>query len=160
MRHTVSFVAWIAVTAAAAAIGAIASIDAAGFYLRLERPSWAPPSWLFGPVWTVLYLLMAIAAWLIWRKRETRSVGLPMALFVAQLAANAVWSWLFFAWHRGALALADIVVLILLVAATAFAFGRVSRAAGVLMIPYLVWVGFAGLLNFSVWRANPALLGA
>jgi tryptophan-rich sensory protein len=159
MQHIFSLVVWIAVSAAAGVVGAIASIDAATFYSQLERPSWAPPAWLFGPVWTVLYLLMGIAAWLVWRRRETQRVGTPLALFIAQLAANALWSWLFFAWHRGAWAFADIVALLVLVAATVVAFARVRRAAGVLMVPYLAWLAYAGVLNLWVWRANPALLG-
>ena len=159
MRHIVSLLVWIALSAAAGVVGAIASIDAATFYQQLARPAWAPPSWLFGPVWTLLYLLMGIAAWLVWRKRETANVGTALALFVAQLAANALWSWLFFAWQRGAWAFADIVALLVVVAATAVTFARVRPAAGALMLPYLAWVAFAGALNFSVWRANPALLG-
>lgn len=159
MRHIVSLMAWIAVSATAGVVGGIASINAATFYSRLERPSWAPPPWLFGPVWTLLYLLMGIAAWLVWRRRDTRSVGTSLALFLAQLVANALWSWLFFAWHRGAWAFADIIALLVLVVATTAAFARVRPAAGVCMIPYLAWVAFAGVLNLWVWSANPTLLG-
>ena len=159
MRPILSLSGWIAISAAAGVVGGIGSIDAADFYLQLERPSWAPPSWLFGPVWTVLYLLMAIAAWLVWQKRETQSVTIPVALFGAQLAANALWSWLFFAWQRGAAAFVDIVALLILATLTALAFGRVRRLAAALMIPYLAWLAFAGVLNFWVWRANPGLLG-
>jgi translocator protein len=159
MRHIASLAVWIAVSAAAGVIGGIASIHAAAFYSQLERPSWAPPPWLFGPVWTLLYLLMGVAAWLVWRRREVRSVGMSLALFLAQLAANALWSWLFFAWHQGAWAVADIVALLVLVAATAAAFARVRPAAGVCMIPYVAWVAFAAVLSIWVWRANPTLLG-
>lgn len=159
MQHIVSLVVWIAVSAAAGVVGGMASINAATFYSQLERPSWAPSPWLFGPVWTLLYLLMGVAAWLVWQKRETRSVGTPLTFFVAQLAPNALWSWLFFVWHRGAWAFADIVVLLVLVAAAAAAFARVRPAAGICMIPYVAWVAFAGVLNIWVWRANPAFLG-
>ena len=160
MQYVGSLLVWIAVSAAAGVVGGIASINAATFYLQLERPWWAPPPWLFGPVWTLLYILMGIAAWLVWQKRQTRSVSTSLVLFLAQLAANALWSWLFFAWHRGAWAFADIIVLLVLVAGTAAAFARVRPAAGVCLIPYLAWVAFAGALNLWVWRDNPALLGS
>ena len=158
-ERVVSLLVWIALSAAAGAVGAIPSIDAPGFYTQLQKPAWAPPPGLFGPVWTVLYLLMGIAAWLVWCTRETRSVGIPLTLFLAQLVANALWSWLFFAWRRGAGSFADIVVLLLLVAATMAAFVRVRPLAAVCMVPYLAWVAFAGVLNFWVWRTNPTLLG-
>ena len=148
--------AWLLVTFAAAAVGAIASVDAAQFYAQLSKPSWAPPAGLFGPVWSVLYALMGIAAWLVWRSPAPRAVAL--GLFAAQLTANALWSWLFFAWHRGALAMVEILVLLALIVATVVAFGRISRAAALLLTPYLLWVGFASLLTWAVWRSNPGLL--
>lgn len=147
---------WLLVAFAAAAVGAIASVDAASFYARLAKPSWAPPGWVFGPVWTTLYALMGIAAWLVWRAPGSRRAAL--GLFVAQLAANALWSWLFFAWHRGALAAVEVLLLLGLIAATVMAFWRVSRLAALLMLPYLLWVGFASVLTWTVWRSNPGLL--
>lgn len=150
---------WLIVCFAAAAIGGIASADAGAFYGELVRPSWAPPAWLFGPVWTALYLAMAIAAWFVWRELPASGVRFALGLFVAQLAANALWSWLFFAWRLGALAFAEIVLLWLLIAATIVAFWRVGRLAAALLLPYLAWVTFASALNWSLWRLNPALLG-
>jgi len=144
------------VSFAAAAIGAMASIEAASFYATLAQPSWAPPAGVFGPVWSVLYTLMAVAAWLVWRSRGSTKAAL--GLFVAQLAANALWSWLFFAWHRGALASAEVLVLELLIVCTAVAFWRISRLAAVMLVPYALWVGFASLLTWSVWQRNPGLL--
>lgn len=144
--------------AAAGYIGAIASANAADFYSRLMQPSWAPPPWVFGPVWTTLYLLMAVAAWLVWRERGWARARGALGLFVLQLACNALWSWLFFAWHRGALALADIIVLWLLIVATMVAFARIRRMAAWLLAPYLAWVSFAAALNASVWLKNPQLL--
>jgi benzodiazapine receptor len=143
-------------TFVAAALGAIASINAAAFYAHLARPAWAPPGWLFGPVWTVLYLLMAFALWRVWRVRPAKSH--PVRLFLAQLAVNAVWSWLFFRLHMGALSFAWIVLLVILLALTVTAFWRVSTLAGVLLLPYLTWVLFACALSWAVWRANPAAL--
>lgn len=149
---------WLAVTSVAAGIGAAASVEAASFYRELALPAWAPPGWIFGPVWTALYALMAIAAWLLWRIAGLRAARGALTLFVLQLALNALWSWLFFGWHRGALAFADVVVLWLLVAATIVAFWRRRAMAGALLLPYLLWVSFAAALNLVVWRLNPNLL--
>ena len=148
----------IVVTFAAAGAGAIASLDADKFYAALDRPSWAPPAAIFGPVWSVLYLAMAVAAWLVWKARGIADARMPLTLFAAQLACNALWSWLFFAWHQGALALVDIAILGMLVLSTIIAFGRVRVLAAALLVPYLAWIGFAAALNFAVWQRNPALL--
>lgn len=148
----------IVATALAAAAGGIAAAPAPGFYESLVRPAWAPPAWLFGPAWTVLYSLMAIAAWMVWRARGWRWAQGALTLYGMQLVLNALWTWLFFAWRQGAWALAEVVVLWLTIAATAVAFGQVRRAAAVLLLPYLAWVGFATALTFAVWRMNPGVL--
>lgn len=149
---------WIALTAAFAALGAFASVHAAVFYAQLDRPGWAPPAWLFGPVWSLLYLMMAIAAWRIARTAAPGAYP-ALLLYLAQLAVNALWSWLFFAWHRGAVAFVCIVVLWLMIAAAIVLFGRRERLAAILLWPYLAWVSFAGVLCFSIWQRNPVLLG-
>jgi benzodiazapine receptor len=154
----ISLVAWLALTFAAAAAGAIASVNAAAFYAELARPPWAPPAAVFGPVWTVLYALMGVSAWLVWRERGKAHRGPGLCVFVTQLAANALWSWLFFHWKSGALAFADVLILLALIAATVALFWRVRRVAGLLLLPYLGWVAFASALTWSVWRANPGLL--
>ncbi|QRP64109.1 tryptophan-rich sensory protein [Rhodanobacter sp. FDAARGOS 1247] len=162
MTHAKQFlglVGWLLLSFAAAAIGAVASVQAADFYQQLAQPSWAPPSSVFGPVWSVLYALMGIAAWLAWREGGWRRQRGVLTLFVIQLALNALWSWLFFGWHRGALAFADIVLLWLLIVATVLGFWRVRALAGALLLPYLGWVGFASALNFAVWHLNPQMLG-
>jgi translocator protein len=146
---------WLLLVFAAAAVGAIASINAQAFYAQLVKPAWAPPAGVFGPVWSVLYLLMGVSAWLVWRSRPSR---LAFILFFAQLAANALWSWLFFAWHRGALASVEVLVLLVLIAATIRAFWPISRIAAGLLLPYVLWVAFASALTWSVWQANPHLL--
>ncbi|MEJ1963517.1 MAG: TspO/MBR family protein [Gammaproteobacteria bacterium] len=151
--------AWLLVTFAAAAVGAVASIQAASFYLQLVRPAWAPPAGVFGPVWSVLYTLIALAAWRVWRKGGFRLQRGALALFFVQLFLNSLWSWLFFGWHRGALALADVLLLLMSILATLIAFWRVERLAGVLFVPYLAWVSFASALNFAVWQLNPQALG-
>jgi tryptophan-rich sensory protein len=147
---------WLAASFAAAALGAVATRQAPEFYAQLVRPDWAPPGWLFGPVWTVLYALMGIAAWRVWREV---GFGSALYLFLAQLALNALWSWLFFAWRLGAAAFAEVVVLWVLIAATLAAFLRIDRLAGALLVPYLLWVSFACALTYAVWRANPQVLG-
>lgn len=146
--------------AVAAAAGAAATATAPAFYGQLAKPPWAPAATVFAPVWTGLYMLMAVAAWLVWQKRRERPVALALVLFVLQLAANALWSWLFFAWHTGGLAFGGLLVLMALVLATLAAFWRVRGLAGLLLVPYLAWLGFAGALNWTVWHANPLLLGA
>ncbi|MGD9636672.1 MAG: TspO/MBR family protein [Pirellulales bacterium] len=150
---------WLATCFAAAAVGAVASANAPEFYAELVRPGWAPPAWLFGPVWTVLYLLMAIAAWLVWREHGFRNAAAALTLFLIQLALNALWSWLFFAWHMGKLAFAEIILLWISIAATLIAFWRVRPLAAWLLAPYLAWVTFAVALCFAIWRLNRQLFG-
>lgn len=151
-------VAWMAVTLMAGGIGAIASVDAASFYASLNQPAWAPPASVFGPVWTALYVLMGVAAWLVWREPASRERTQALVVFVVQLAVNALWSWLFFAWHLGAWALADVLLLLALIVVTIAIFRRVRPLAAVLLVPYLAWVGFASALTWAMWRANPGML--
>lgn len=144
--------------AAAAVLGGLASRGAPVFYAQLARPSWAPPAGVFGPVWSLLYTLMAVAAWLVAREPAAPGRRWALGLFVAQLAANALWSWLFFAWRDGRLAFVDVLLLLALVALTAWCFWRVRPLAGLLLLPYLAWVGFASVLTWAVWQRNPQLL--
>lgn len=157
-RQAVGLLGWAIVTFLAAALGARASISAADFYASLTLPAWAPPAGVFGPVWTVLYALMALAAWLVWRQGGWRAAAPALALYLLQLALNVLWSWLFFGWKQGALAFADIALLLALIVATMVAFHRVRPAAAWLLLPYLAWVTFASALNYAVWQANPAVL--
>ena len=150
---------WLLLSFAAAAVGGLASASAGEFYRDLVRPSWAPPGWLFGPVWSVLYPLMGVAAWLVWRARGFGGARNALLVFVVQLAANALWTWLFFVWRQGGLAFAEILVLLALILATIVLFWRVHRIAAVLLFPYLLWVAFASALTLSIWRLNPGLLG-
>lgn len=158
-QQTLALVLWLGATLATGALGAVASVNAASFYSQLTQPAWAPPAWLFGPVWSVLYVLMGAAAWLVWRRHGWRGARTALALFVVQLLANALWTWLFFAWRLGGVALAEIVLLWLMIAGTIALFWRLQRLAAVLLLPYLAWVGFATALNFSLWRLNLGLLG-
>ncbi|WP_106477840.1 TspO/MBR family protein [Phytohalomonas tamaricis] len=157
-KQCYGLILWLGISYVAAAIGAIASIEAASFYTELVKPTWAPPASVFGPVWMTLYGLMGIAAWLVWRNgfRTTRSA---LTLFLVQLAVNALWSWLFFVWHLGVLAFAEIVLLWVLILATVVLFWRIKPLAGVLLVPYLIWVSVASALTFTAWQLNPQVLG-
>ena len=157
-RQFIGLPGWILLTGLAAATGAMASIDASFFYAQLSRPGWAPPGSVFGPVWTMLYILMAVAAWLVWREAGSAARRRALVLYVTQLVLNALWSVLFFRERLGLWALADLLALWVLIVATAVAFWRVRRPAAALLVPYLLWVSFAGVLNYSVWRMNPDLL--
>ena len=147
-------IGWLLVVLVAAAVGALATRNARAFYAGLVKPTWAPPGWLFGPVWTALYLLMGVAAWLVWRTAGWAGAAGALSLFLGQLACNVSWSWVFFAWRRGALAFADIVLLLALIVATIVAFAHVHRLAAVLLLPYFAWVTFATALTRAVWHAN------
>jgi tryptophan-rich sensory protein len=158
LRKALSLVLWLGAAIATGTVGAIASVGAPAFYAALAKPTWAPPPSLFGPVWTMLYLMMGLAAWLVWRERGWKGAAGPLALFLVHLPINAVWSWVFFAWHRGAASFAVIVTLWILIAILGVMFFRIRRLAGALLIPYLCWVTFAAALNYAVWQANPTLL--
>jgi translocator protein len=145
---------WVALSFLPAAIGA--PFPAPQWYRRLNKPEWSPPPWIFGPVWTVLYALMGVAAWLV---ATGRPAGRDPALtaFRAQLALNAAWTPIFFGLRRPGLALAEIVVTLAAVATTTGLFLRQRRAAGVLLLPYLAWTAYAAVLNAAIWRRNREL---
>lgn len=158
LAQVAALLIWLAVAFAAAGVGAIASVDAGAFYAQLAKPAWAPPGSVFGPVWAVLYLLMGIAAWLVWREQGIQGRAGALALFLIQLITNAVWSWLFFAWRNGAAAFAGVLILLVLIVATIAAFWRIRRLASLFLVPYLAWVCFASLLTWAVWQSNPEVL--
>lgn len=156
-HHRLAMALVIAAVLVTAVLGGLGSQEAPQFYAQLVLPRWAPPAGVFGPVWTVLYAAMAVAGCLVARERVLPRGAL--ALFFAQLVLNTLWSWLFFTWRSGWMAFADVVLMDLLVLATVVAFWRVRPIAGVLLLPYLAWVGFATALTWAVWQRNPALLG-
>lgn len=158
-KQIIGFAVWILITFIAAAIGGAASINAASFYSQLVLPEWAPPSSVFGPVWTGLYVLMSISVWMVWRVDGVQAARGALSLFLIQLLLNSLWSWLFFGWHLGALSFIDILVLWFMIIATMIAFWHVRVIAGVLLLPYLLWVTFAMVLNYAVWQLNPHILG-
>lgn len=143
---------WLLLCFAAASMGAL--FMPGEWYASLRKPSWNPPGWLFGPVWSALYTMMAVAAWLVWRQGRFAAQRRPLGLFLAQLALNALWTPLFFGLHQPGVAFAEILLLWLAIAWTLAAFWRVHRVAAWLLAPYLAWVSFAALLNFTLWRLN------
>jgi tryptophan-rich sensory protein len=154
-RATIGLVFWLVLCLGAAWTGSLITRPAIpGWYAELAKPAWTPPSWVFGPVWTALYIMMAVAAWLVWRKGGAAAAAVPLGLFLVQLALNVSWSPLFFGLHRPDLAFFVIVLLWCAILATLVAFWRVSPAAGWLLLPYLLWVTYASALNFAIWRLN------
>lgn len=157
-HQALGLIGWLLLTFAAAAAGAMASVDAGSFYQQLSRPNWAPPGWLFAPVWSTLYFLIGISAWLVWRTHGVHKARTALTLFLCQLAANALWTWLFFVWRQGGLAFAEILLLCCLIVGTLVSFWRLHALAAVMLLPYLAWVCFASVLTFSTWQLNPGLL--
>lgn len=157
MKQIPGLIVSILVSFAAAAVGALATRRAPEFYAALSRPTWAPPASVFGPVWTLLYAAMAVAAWLVWKETGLSGGRVPLGLFCIQLALNALWSWLFFTWQRGVFAEIEILVLLAFIALTLVAFWHVRPLAGVLLLPYLLWVTYAAALTFAVVRRNPGV---
>lgn len=134
--------------------GAVTATSVTEWYPTLNKPSFNPPNWVFGPVWTALYVMMGVAAWRIWRAADRDAARGPLAVFALQLAVNLGWSVAFFGLRNLGLAVAVIIALDLLVLATALMFRRVDRFAEWLLIPYLAWIAFATILNVAVWRLN------
>lgn len=151
----VGLLVWLAICFGASALGAAATSSSVnGWYQTLDKPSWNPPDWVFGPVWTLLYFLMAVAAWLVWRREPIVRCRWPLGLFLLQLALNVGWSVVFFGLKAPGWAFFEIVVLCLAIAATAYVFWRRSKVAALLLAPYLTWTTFAAVLNFTLWRFN------
>ena len=143
---------WLAACFAAASLGAL--FLPGEWYASLRKPAWNPPGWVFGPVWSALYTLMAVAAWLVWKRGGFRAHGRPLTLFLVQLALNAAWSPLFFGLRWPGAAFVEILLLWMAIVATLLAFRPVSRTAAWLLAPYLAWVSFAAVLNGVLWRLN------
>lgn len=143
--------------AVAAAGGAVTSTSVDTWYAALAKPAFTPPDRVFGPVWTLLYLMMALAAWRVWRLGGTREVRAALGLWALQLALNLTWSYVFFGARMIGAALAEIAVLLVAIVATLALFWRLDRVAGALLVPYAAWVAFAMLLNAALWQLNPAM---
>lgn len=155
-RTVISLAVALAIPLIVGALGGLATASSLeSWYPSLAKPSWTPPSWVFGPAWTVLYLLMGLAAWRVWRLGPADpAVRGALGLFALQLVFNLAWSVLFFGFQRIDLALMEVVVLLALILVTALRFGRLDRISGWLLAPYFLWTTFATTLNASVWWLN------
>jgi tryptophan-rich sensory protein len=154
-RDTLGFAAILAFCLAASAVGSAAAASSVGtWYLALTKPWFNPPNWIFAPVWTALYFMMAIAAWRIWRRDGLAGARAAMTLFALQLVLNMVWSIVFFGLRSVGAALVEILVLLLAILATTVVFWRRDRMAGILFIPYAGWAAFATVLNAALWQLN------
>jgi translocator protein len=151
-RAGIGLVGWVAACFAAGWFGS--QFQPGAWFEQLEKPAWQPPNWLFGPVWTVLYALMAVAAWMVWKRYGFRGAPVALGLFALQLVLNALWSWVFFGLQRPGLAFVEITVLAVVLTATVVVFWRRRMVAGLLLLPYLGWVLFASALTATIWRLN------
>ncbi len=152
----IKLIVCLAVTFSAAFIGSLFTRGAIpDWYANLNKPSFTPPNWLFGPVWTILYLLMAISAFIIWKKGLANpAVRIALAFYLIQLVLNALWSVIFFGWNMPGLSFIEILLLWTAIGLTIITFARVSIPAALLLVPYILWVSFAAVLNFSIWLLN------
>ncbi len=152
-RSVLSLAGWLVLTFGAAASGGF--FTPGDWYASLKKPAWNPPNWIFGPVWTTLYTMMALAAWLVWKRGGWPGQRTALTAFLLQLVFNSLWSPLFFGMKNPLLAFVDIVLLWLALVVTLVRFWRTNPWAGGLLVAYLAWVTFAGTLNFTLWRLNP-----
>ncbi len=151
----IALISWLALCFAVAGVsGSSTASEVPGWYRSLVRPSIAPPSWVFGPVWSLLYALMAIAAWQVWQSAPSPLRTWGLLLFLVQLALNFAWSFIFFRYHAIGAALVEVIILWAAIGLTTLLFNRVSPSAAWLMAPYWAWVTFASVLNAAFWRLN------
>lgn len=153
-KNVIALAISVAAVVVASTLGGLASATSAEDYARLEQPAWAPPSWVFGPVWTLLYTMMAVAAWLVWRSGPWSQTRPALVAYAVQLLLNAAWTPLFFGLGWRGIAFAELSVLVLVLIGTVVLFFRRSALAGWLLVPYLAWSAFALCLNFAVWQLN------
>ena len=154
-RQAIALAVSVGICLGAAGIGSILTTPSiATWYATLRKPPWTPPNWLFGPVWTALYLGMAVAVWLVWRQAGFSPARLALTLFALQLVLNVAWSGIFFRMRLPGAAFLEVVLLWLFILLTAIAFWPVSRTASWLLVPYLTWVTYAAALNAAIWRMN------
>lgn len=155
-NNALKLVASLLLSFSAAAAGSLATTAQSDWYKQLARPSFNPPGWVFGPVWTLLYILIGVSFFLIWSRGFSGKAGrAALICFLAQLVLNAIWTLLFFGLRSPLLAFIDIALLLVAILLTIISFSAISRLAACLLIPYLAWVGFATVLNAAIWRLNP-----
>jgi benzodiazapine receptor len=156
LRSAIALVFFLAMCFGVAWIGSMFTFLSVGtWYQSLTKPDWTPPDWVFGPVWSLLYTMIAVAGWRVWRRGGLRGAEGPLALFSLQLVLNAAWSGLFFGLQRPDWAFVEIVALWGIILTTLVAFWRLDWRSGALFVPYLIWVSYAAALNFAIWRLNP-----
>ena len=124
------------------------------WYMEILKPEWTPPGWIFGPVWTMLYISMGIALWLVWESRGKTNIKLPLIAFSIQLILNALWSWIFFGVHNLFVSVIEILFLLTMIIGTIYLFMKIKKVAGLILIPYALWVSFASYLNYTIWTLN------
>ena len=151
-KQWLGLIGWILAVAAVSTFGA--QFMPGDWYRALARPSFTPPSWIFGPVWTALYIMMAIAAWQVWLRFGFKQARLGLGLFIGQLVLNGLWSWIFFGQHWLGVAAIEIVVLWLMILATIVVFRKLHPLSAYLLVPYLLWVGYASVLTITIWSMN------
>ncbi len=155
VRSLIGLALWVGICFGAAVLGSIFTTPSVpSWYAELAKPTWTPPNWVFGPVWSALYFMMALAAWLVWRQGGLAAAPIPVTLFMVQLGLNVMWSILFFGLKMPGVAFGEIIILWFAILGTMIAFWRSTPLAGYLLLPYLIWVTFATALNFSIWRMN------
>lgn len=153
VKSIIGFFFWILISLSAGFIGS--QYMPGEWYAQIAKPSWNPPNYIFAPVWTTLYILMGISAWLVWKSKGFANAKFALTIFIFQLIFNALWSYAFFGLHNPFLAFIDIIILWCLIALTLISFWKHSTVAGALFIPYLLWVTFASVLNYTIYRINP-----
>ncbi len=156
INNTFKFIIAVVVSELAGIIGSVATVPAIeGWYAGIVKPAFNPPSWVFGPVWTTLFALMGIAAFLVWKRGlDRRDVKIALSIFIAQLVLNTLWSIIFFGLQSPGGAMIEIILLWFAILATIITFAKISKSASWLLLPYIAWVSFAGFLNFTIWRLN------
>lgn len=156
IKEAASAIAWIVISFLPGTIGQLFTYpNIATWYAGLNKPFFTPPNWLFGPAWTTLYVLMGVSAYLVWKKGwQNSEVKVALSVFIVQLFLNGLWSLIFFGWHLTLVAFIEILILWGFILLTIMKFYPLSSAAGLLLVPYLLWVTFASALNFGVWWLN------
>lgn len=148
----IGLVVWILICFIPAIIGA--QFGPGEWYQDLAKPQWNPPNWIFGPVWTLLYILMGISVWIIWKDYGLKTAAIPIGFFIFQLVLNALWSWFFFGLENVGLAFVDILALWTFILITLILFWKLNTWSGVMLVPYIAWVSFATVLNYNIWQLN------
>lgn len=152
LKKYLPVVIWIVISFLPALVGSY--FKPGDWYQELTKPEWTPPGWLFGPVWSILYLSMGIAASIVWNSKRSHRIDIPITVFIIQLVINALWSWIFFGKHTLLYSVIDITLLLIFIIITIFLFYKVNKKAGLILIPYLLWVSFATVLNFNIYLLN------